>query len=162
MIVVVSGGVHHADGSFLFDAKSIAIDLRLATSQHSRNAQYLSQWPEQLGIKSLDIELQYMQRCASHAASKVDLDETLALGAAGVEAVFQGKADCYGWHSELLICYRRTPVATALLTSVKLVPRNDLEDKLTLPTALTCLRPLVAGMEGDFADGLPSFLAELS
>ena len=92
VIVVVSEGVHHVDGSFLFDAKSVAIDTFGHLAAQSGTAQYLSQLVKnQLGVKSRGIELSTLQRCASHAASKVDLDEAEALGAAGVEAVLQGK-----------------------------------------------------------------------
>ena len=92
VVVVVSEGVHHADGSFLFDAKSVSIDTFGHLAAQSGTAQYLSQLAkDQLGVKSRGIELNTLQRCASHAASKVDLDEAEALGAAGVEAVLQGK-----------------------------------------------------------------------
>ena len=156
VIVVVSEGVHHADGSFLFDAKSVAID----TFGHLA---------AQLGVKSRGIELNTLQRCASHAASKVDLDEAEALGAAGVEAVLQGKTGVMvGVHRTSDVPYtseiRATPVAD-VANKVKLVPREMIsEDGFNVTdTALTYLRPLVAGMEEPIStDGLPRFLAELS
>ena len=170
VIVVVSEGVHHADGSFLFDAKSVAIDTFGHLAAQSGTAQYLSQLAkDQLGVKSRGIELNTLQRCASHAASKVDLDEAEALGAAGVEAVLQGKTGVMvGVHrisdtpytTEILT----TPVA-AVANKVKLVPREMIsEDGFNVTdTALTYLRPLVAGMEEPIStDGLPRFLAELS
>ena len=157
VIVVVSEGVHHADGSFLFDAKSVAIDTFGHLTAQSGTAQYLSQLAkEQLDVKSRGI-------------SKVDLDEAEALGAAGVEAVLQGKTG-------IMVGVQRTsdtPYATKIRTTpvadvankVKLVPREMIsEDGFNVTdAALTYLRPLVAGMEEPIStDGLPRFLAELS
>lgn len=170
VIVVVSEGVHHADGSFLFDAKSVAIDTFGHLTAQSGTAQYLSQLAkDQLGVKSRGIELNTLQRCASHAASKVDLDEAEALGAAGVEAVLQGKTGVMvGVHRTSDAPYateiRTTPVAD-VANKIKLVPREMIsEDGFNVTdAALTYLRPLVAGMEEPIStDGLPRFLAELS
>ena len=170
VVVIVSEGVHHADGSFLFDAKSVAIDTFGHLAAQSGTAQYLSQLAkDQLGVKSRGIELNTLQRCASHAASKVDLDEAEALGAAGVEAVLQGKTGVMvGVHRTSDVPYtseiRATPVAD-VANKVKLVPREMIsEDGFNVTdTALTYLRPLVAGMEEPIStDGLPRFLAELS
>ena len=170
VVVVVSEGVHHADGSFLFDANSVAIDTFGHLAAQSGTAQYLSQLAkDQLGVKSRGIELNTLQRCASHAASKVDLDEAEALGTAGVEAVLQGKTG-------VMVGVQRTsdtPYATEIHTTpvadvankVKLVPREMIsKDGFNVTdAALTYLRPLVAGMEEPIStDGLPRFLAELS
>ena len=170
VIVVVSEGVHHADGSFLFDAKSVAIDTFGHLAAQSGTAAYLSQLAKnQLGVKSRGIELNTLQRCASHAASKVDLDEAEALGAAGVEAVLQGKTGVMvGVHRISDVPYvteiRTTPVAD-VANKVKLVPREMIsEDGFNVTdAALKYLRPLVSGMEEPIsADGVPRFLAELS
>lgn len=169
VIVVVSEGVHHADGSFLFDAKSIAIDTFGHLAAQSGTAQYLSQLvKDQLGVKSRGTELNTLQRCASHAASKVDLDEAEALGAAGVKAVLQGKTGVMvGVHRTSSETYsteiRTTPVAD-VANKVKLVPREMITDDgfNVTDAALTYLRPLVAGMEEPVSvNGLPRFLAEL-
>ena len=170
VIVVVSEGVHHADGSFLFDAKSVSIDTFGHLAAQSGTAQYLSQLAkDQLGVKSRGIELNTLQRCASHAASKVDLDEAEALGAAGVEAVLQGKTGVMvGVHRTSDAPYtteiRTTPVAD-VANKVKLVPREMIsKDGFNVTdSALTYLRPLVAGIEEPISTGgLPRFLAELS
>ena len=170
VVVVVSEGVHHADGSFLFDANSVAIDTFGHLAAQSGTAQYLSQLAkDQLGVKSRGIELNTLQRCASHAASKVDLDEAEELGTAGVEAILQGKTGIMvGVQRTSDVPYtseiRATPVAD-VANKVKLVPREMIsEDGFNVTdTALTYLRPLVAGMEEPIStDGLPRFLAELS
>ena len=170
VIVVVSEGIHHADGSFLFDAKSVAIDTFGHLAAQSGTAAYLSQLTkDQLGVKSRGIELNTLQRCASHAASKVDLDEAEVLGAAGVEAVLQGKTGVMvGVHrisdDPYVTEIRTTPVAD-VANKVKLVPREMIsEDGFNVTNAaLIYLRPLVAGMEEPIStNGFPRFLAELS
>ena len=129
IIVVVSEGIHHADGSFLFDAKSVAVDTFGHLAAQSGTAQYLSQLvKDQLGVKSRGIELNTLQRCASHAASKVDLDEAEALGAAGVEAVLQGKTGVMvGVHrisNEPYTTEIRSTSVADVANKVKLVPRE--------------------------------------
>lgn len=170
VIVVVSEGVHHADGTFLFDAQSVAIDTFGHLAAQSGTAQYLSQLTkDRLNVKSRGIELNTLQRCASHAASKVDLDEAEALGAAGVEAVLQGKTGVMvGIHRISNAPYvteiRTTPVAD-VANKVKLVPQEMIsEDGFNVTcAALNYLRPLVAGVEEPIStDGLPRFLMELS
>ena len=170
VVVVVSEGVHYADGSFLFDANSVAIDTFGHLAAQSGTAQYLSQLAkDQLGVKSRGIELNTLQRCASHAASKVDLDEAEALGAAGVKAVLQGKTGVMvGVHrtsdSPYTTEIRTTPVAD-VANKVKLVPREMISKNgfNVTDAALTYLRPLVAGMEEPIStNGLPRFLTELS
>ena len=170
VIVVVSEGVHHADGSFLFDAKSVAIDTFGHLAAQSGTAAYLSQLAkDQLGVKSRGIELNTLQRCASHAASKVDLDEAEALGAAGVEAVLQGKTGVMvGVHrisDDPYVTEIHTTPVSDVANKVKLVPREMIsEDGFNVTdTALKYLRPLVSDMEEPIStDGLPRFLAELS
>lgn len=169
VIVVVSEGVHHADGSFLFDAKSVAIDTFGHLAAQSGTAQYLSQrTKDQLGVKSRGIELNTLQRCASHAASKVDLDEAEALGAAGVEAVLQGKTgvmvSVHRISNEPYTTEIRTTPVADVANKIKLVPREMITDDgfNVTDAALTYLRPLVAGAEEPVSvDGLPHFLAEL-
>ena len=170
VIVVVSEGVHHSDGSFLFDAKSVAIDTFGHLVAQSGTAQYLSQLAkDQLGVKSRGIELNTLQRCASHAASKVDLDEAEALGAAGVEAVIQGKTGImvgiYRISDAPYIKEIRTTSVADVANKVKLVPREMIsKDGFNVTdAALAYLRPLVTGAEEPISvDGLPRFLAELT
>ena len=97
------------------------------------------------------------------------MDEAEALGAAGVKAVLQGKTGVMvGVHRISNEPYttkiRTTPVAD-VANKVKLVPREMIsKDGFNVTdTALTYLRPLVAGMEEPVSvNGLPRFLAELS
>ena len=47
----------------------------------------------QTGAKVRSIELSLLQRCASHVASKTDIDEAYMAGKAAVEAAVSGQTD---------------------------------------------------------------------
>lgn len=169
VMVVVSEGVHHADGSFLFDAGSIATDTFGHLAAQSGTAAYLAQLAKaRLGVKSRGIELNTLQRCASHAASKVDLDEAEALGTAGVVASLQEETGVMvGIHRLSSKPYateiRTVPVAN-VANKVKLIPAIMISDDGFNVTdeALRYLRPLVAAAEEPIlGDGLPRFLDAL-
>lgn len=169
VMVVVSEGVHHADGGFLFDAGSIATDTFGHLVAQSGTAAYLAQLAKaRLGVKSRGIELNTLQRCASHAASKVDLDEAEALGTAGVVASLQGETGVMvGIHrlsSEPYATEIRTVPVANVANKVKLMPAIMISDDGFNVTdeALHYLRPLVAAAEEPIlGDGLPRFLDAL-
>ena len=169
VMVVVSEGVHRADGSFLFDTGSVATDTFGHFATQSGTAAYLSRLTKtRLDVKSRGIELNTLQRCASHMASKVDLDEAEALGAAGIEAVLRGETG-------IMVGIRRladTPYTTEICTvpvadvanKVKLVPADMISSDgfNVTEAALRYLRPLAAGAEEPIiVDGLPYFLGAL-
>ncbi|EPD78406.1 6-phosphofructokinase [Atopobium sp. oral taxon 199] len=169
VVIVVSEGVHRADGSFLFDAGSIATDTFGHLAAQSGTAAYLAQLAKaRLGVKSRGIELNTLQRCASHAASKVDLDEAEALGTAGVVASLQEETGVMvGIHRLSSKPYateiRTVPVAN-VANKVKLIPAIMISDDGFNVTdeALRYLRPLVAAAEEPIlGDGLPRFLDAL-
>ena len=56
---------------------------------------------ERYGIKVRSIELNTPQRCASHIASKTDIDESFLIGSKAVEAALEGKTG-------KMMCYVRT------------------------------------------------------
>ena len=47
---------------------------------------------ERIGCKVRSVELNVMQRCSSHLASKTDIDEAALIGAAGVKAALAGES----------------------------------------------------------------------
>lgn len=97
VVVAVSEGVRHRDGTLLCDAAAEAADgTRLDAFGHvaslSGTGRYLaSATRAALGCKTRAIELSTLQRCASHVASATDLAEAYALGGAGVLAACDGK-----------------------------------------------------------------------
>jgi len=96
VVVAVSEGVRHRDGTLLCDFGAEAADgTRLDAFGHvaslSGTGRYLASLTRsRLGCKTRAIELSTLQRCASHAASATDLAEAYALGGQGVLAAFEG------------------------------------------------------------------------
>lgn len=169
VIIVVSEGIHHIDGSFLFDASTVSTDTFGHLAAQSGTAQYLSQLIKtHLHVKSRGIELNTLQRCASHAASKTDLDEAEALGSAGVCALVEGKTGVMvGIHRLSDAPYTteiRTTLVSEVANKVKHIPKKMIsQDGFNVSEQmLTYLRPLVAGAEEPITfDELPHFLASL-
>ena len=97
IVVAVSEGVRHRNGTLLCEAAAEAADgTRLDAFGHvaslSGTGRYLASVTRSaLGCKTRAIELSTLQRCASHVASATDLAEAYALGGAGVLAAYDGQ-----------------------------------------------------------------------
>lgn len=90
IIVAVSEGIHDANGVYL-SATSAAAD-KFGHAQLSGAGKYLENLVKnRLGIKVRSVEINVLQRCAGHMASKTDLDESFALGKKAVQFVLDGK-----------------------------------------------------------------------
>ncbi len=86
VIVAVSEGVEVPDG-----VQSGVVD-NFGHKYLSGIGKYLEEEVRrQIGCKVRSIELNVMQRCSSHIASRTDIDEAEAVGAAGVRCALQGK-----------------------------------------------------------------------
>ena len=92
-MVVVSEGIHYADGTFVSEAKTSATD-GFGHAQLGGLASMLAETVKQkLGAKVRGIELSLLQRCGSHLASKTDVEEAYLAGQAAVEAAAEGFTD---------------------------------------------------------------------
>ena len=116
----------------------------------------------ELGCKVRSIELNVMQRCAAHMASATDLEESAAIGAAGVRAALDGETG-------KMMCFRRvsdapytveyfTVDAAAVANHEKKFPTEwiNADQNGVLPPAMTYFAPLING-ESPIAmqNGLP-------
>jgi 6-phosphofructokinase 1 len=118
-----------------------------------------------LGVKTRGIELNILQRCASHIASETDLCESMQLGATAVKLFEEGKTGVMACHKRISVspyeleygCYDVLEIAN----KVKSVPDdyinergNDVTDKM-----MDYLRPLIQGeVYLSYENGLPSYL----
>jgi 6-phosphofructokinase 1 len=92
-LVVVSEGIHYADGTFVSEAKTSSTD-GFGHAQLGGLAAKLADFIKQrLGVKVRGIELSLLQRCGAHLASKLDLDEAFAVGKLAVESALAGDTD---------------------------------------------------------------------
>ena len=80
VVVAVSEGLKNADGSYLSESKGRGVDVfgHAALSGTAKVLEGLVK--EKIGCKVRSIELNLMQRCASHLASANDLSESKMLG----------------------------------------------------------------------------------
>lgn len=126
-MVAVSEGVQYADGRFV--AESGDRDVFGHTQLGGLGAMLAESVKRQTGAKVRSIELSLLQRCASHVASKTDIDEAYMAGKAAVEAAAAG-------HTGKMVAFERKTdngayscgVTLTSLTDVanveKLVPRE--------------------------------------
>ena len=164
VMVGVSEGVRTADGTLICErtvAAGTGTDEFGHLAQLSGTSRYLAGLAKsRLGCKTRAIELSTLQRCASHVASKVDLDEAFELGQAGVRAALDGQTakmcaltrvsdDPYRIKTELLdvaeIANRVKPMPRAWISADGMDVTEDFE---------RYARPLI--------DGIPARLAPLA
>ena len=164
VIVAVSEGIRDADGNYI-SATTAAADT-FGHSQLSGTGKALEYMvKEQLGVKVRSIELNVLQRCASHTASLTDLNESFRLGCKAVEGAEQGQTMCMlTMHrtSENPYCINIhfSPV-DAIANQAKSVPSQWISPagNDVTPELLNYMRPLIQG-EPDlkYQNGLPIYL----
>ena len=94
VIIAVSEGVKNKDGVSLCDLVSTAgqLDAFGHKAILSGTSRYLSDLiHDKLNCKSRAIEFSTLQRCASHLASRTDVNEAYAVGGAAAAAAFAGE-----------------------------------------------------------------------
>ncbi|SDY34075.1 6-phosphofructokinase [Lachnobacterium bovis] len=89
VIVAVSEGIRDKDGNYI-SAGETAEDTfgHAQLSGAGKTLEYLVK--EQIGVKVRSVEINVLQRCASHIASKTDLDEAFVQGKKAVEFASNG------------------------------------------------------------------------
>ena len=90
VVVAVSEGLKNADGSYLSESKGRGVDVfgHAALSGTAKVLEGLVK--EKIGCKVRSIELNLMQRCASHLASANDLSESKMLGMTAANRALNG------------------------------------------------------------------------
>lgn len=93
LVIAVSEGIHLADGRYICElAEDVKHTDQFGHAYLSGSGKYLSNLiSREIGCKSRGIELNTLQRCASHMASLVDITEAYQVGAAAVKAALEGK-----------------------------------------------------------------------
>jgi len=92
-MVAVSEGIHYADGRFVSEAETSATDGFGHAQLGGLAVMLADRIKKETGAKVRGIELSLLQRCASHAASKTDVEEAFLAGKAAVEAAVSGVTD---------------------------------------------------------------------
>ncbi len=91
VVVAVSEGIRFADGTYVCEGFGIASTDVFGHKQLSGTGKALEvAIKAELGCKVRSVELNIVQRCASHIASKIDIDESVCVGRAAVKAASEG------------------------------------------------------------------------
>lgn len=89
VIVAVSEGIRDASGNYISVSESTVDSFgHSQLSGAGKTLEFLVK--EKLGVKVRSVELNVLQRCAAHLASKTDLDESAALGKKAVALSEEG------------------------------------------------------------------------
>ncbi|WP_408071896.1 6-phosphofructokinase [Butyrivibrio sp. JL13D10] len=164
VVMAVSEGIRDKDGNYI-SASATSTD-NFGHNQLSGAGKALeSLVANRIGVKVRSVEVNILQRCASHLASLTDLDESAEQGKYALQLSMEGK-------SGVMVTLKRTgdaPYSTQTdyqdihdtANLVKNVPDNwiNKEGNDVTKEMLTYLRPLIAGEPViSFKDGVPEYL----
>lgn len=163
VVVAVSEGIRSADGKYVAESyQSGAVDV-FGHKYLAGTAKFLTDIvKEKIGCKVRAIELNLMQRCAAHIASKTDIEESKELGAAALEFALNGKS------GEMSIIKRedskeyKTSISSADISLVankeKTVPREWINERGNdvLEPCTNYIKPLILGETSPvYENGIP-------
>lgn len=163
VIVAVSEGVKNPDGTYAAETfQSGKVDA-FGHKYLSGVGKYLETLvSEKIGCKVRSIELNVLQRCAAHIASKTDIDESVRIGAAAVTAALGGETGKFMMFRRVSDNPYAIKVETCEVALVanqeKVVPKEWINDRGNHVTneVFTYLMPLIQGScEIPLKDGLP-------
>lgn len=130
IVVAVSEGIRLADGRYACEEANAAITADVFGHKNlTGTAQYLAaEIKERLGCKTRAIELNTLQRCSAHMASRTDITEAYQAGGAAIAAAQEGRS------GEMVVLHRLSTKPYLCITELadihviankeKLVPRN--------------------------------------
>ena len=164
VIVAVSEGVRTADGKFLDADDNGATDV-FGHAIHSGTGKILENMvKDHFGCKVRSVELNVLQRCASHLASKADIDESFMVGKAAVDASVQGLTE------KMMVYKRQDNPYTITIDALDVREIANLEKKIPLEwitkdchdvteEMYNYLLPLVQGeVDIPYENGIPHYL----
>ncbi|MGN0395513.1 MAG: 6-phosphofructokinase, partial [Coprococcus sp.] len=164
VIVAVSEGIHDNAGNYI-SVKTAVAD-KFGHMQLSGTGKALENLvKEKLNIKVRSIELNILQRCAAHIASRTDINESFALGQAAVKyaaedmtgimaAIKRISNNPYQW------CIEPTNVKDVANKAKSIPPEWITKEKNDVTSEMEAyLRPLIIGeVSLQYKDGLPLYL----
>ncbi len=163
VVVAVSEGVRTGEGRYVGEAAQSGVKDAFGHTYLSGAGKTLELLVrEKIGCKVRSVELNLPQRCAGHLLSRVDIQESLAIGRAAVAYAMAGES------GRMMVFVRErgeeyaVKIASAdvseIANGVRTVPRSYINEQgngLT-PACLTYLAPLVCGeVNIEYRQGLP-------
>lgn len=162
VVVAVSEGVRFADGRYVGEGTQSGATDAFGHKYLSGTGKVLEQEiRDKIGCKVRSIELNLMQRCASHIASAADIEESQCVGAAAVMAAANGESGkmmCYvRAEDEYRITYESRDIA-GIANKIKTVPDEyiNAEGNGITEACIDYILPLIQGESEQFyKNGLP-------
>ncbi|MCF0131459.1 MAG: 6-phosphofructokinase [Pseudobutyrivibrio sp.] len=164
IMICISEGIHDAAGNYISATES-----KEDTFGHSMlngAGKYLENLiSARLGVKVRSVELNIPQRCSTHLASKVDLEEGFTLGSNAVELACAGETGLIPVLTRVSdnpysVTYSNVKADT-IANNAREVPQewiNEAGNNVT-DDMITYLKPLVMGeVAVEYEDGIPAFL----
>lgn len=164
IIVAVSEGIRDQNGDYISASEGKTDNFGHARlSGAGKTLEYLLN--DHMNIKVRSVELNVLQRCASHLASATDLAESYALGETAVSLAIAGTTASMSTirrtsDTPYTVVYESAPIQ-GIANEAKSVPRsfiNEMGNDVT-GEMITYLKPLIIGEPAlTFVDGLPQYL----
>lgn len=116
VVVAISEGIKLEDGTYVGEKKTGNYDDPFGHKMLAGAGKVLEALVnEKIGCKCRSVELNVLQRCASHVASKCDIDESRRIGEAGVKYALKGETG-------KMMCFRR--LKNSDVYRVEIYPEN--------------------------------------
>ncbi len=164
VIIAVSEGIKDKNGNYLSATNAVADTF--GHSQLSGTGKYLEYLvQERINVKVRSIELNVLQRAASHIASDTDIEESFTLGYKAVEASLKGVTG----HMMVIKRISNLPYITetdtadisTIANKVKSIPTEWINEAGNNVTAdlINYIKPLIIGeTDVKYMNGLPVYL----
>lgn len=164
VIVAVSEGIRDENGDYITASKAVADQFgHQQLSGAGKALEFLVK--ENIGVKVRSVEVNVLQRCAAHMASKTDLDESFTLGKKAVSLAEEGITASMVILERISnmpyqVRYDHAPIAS-IANEAKSIPRewinkagNDI-----MPELYDYLKPLIQGeITVSYKDGIPVYM----
>ena len=150
VIICVSEGIKNADGEFICEEASSGLVDNFGHKCLSGTAKVLENLVrDRLKIKARGVEVNVSQRCASHIASKTDIEESFKIGKEAVSFALMG-------HTGEMMVFKRKKKGPYTIriesesienaaNKEKCVPLEWIEDASLTIDAVNYLKPLIEG-----------------
>lgn len=164
VIVAVSEGIRDEKGNYI-TASEESLDQfgHQQLSGAGKALEFLVK--ERLGVKVRSAEINVLQRCATHLASRTDLDESFALGRQAVSLAEQNITASMANLTRISddpyeVTYGHAAIS-GIANEAKSIPRswiNEVGNDIT-PELYSYLKPLIQGeVSVEYVEGVPSYM----
>ena len=164
VIVAVSEGIRDENGDYITAPKAVADQFgHQQLSGAGKALEFLVK--ENIGVKVRSVEVNVLQRCAAHMASKTDLDESFTLGKKAFSLAEEGITASMVILERISnmpyqVRYDHAPIA-GIANEAKSIPREWINEAGNdiMPELYDYLKPLIQGeITVSYKDGIPVYM----